>query len=69
MENEQKLYDLLSEYDGNDSIVIYCESEKVIKRLPSQRNIQVNDQILSKLYETYGKLNIRIVEKSIEKHM
>ncbi len=69
VENEQKLYDLLSEYDGNDSIVIYCESEKVIKRLPSQRNIQVNDQILSKLYETYGKLNIRIVEKSIEKHM
>lgn len=69
VENEQMLYSLLSEYDGNDTIVIYCESEKAVKRLPSQRNIQINDEIISKLHETYGKTNIRIVEKSIEKHL
>lgn len=69
VENEQMLYSLLSEYDGNDTIVIYCESEKAVKRLPSQRNIQINDEIISKLHETYGKPNIRIVEKSIEKHL
>lgn len=67
VENEQKLYSLLSEYDGNDSIVIFCESEKVLKRLPNNRNIQVNAEVLSKLYKIYGESNIRVVEKSIEK--
>lgn len=67
MINEQKLYELLSDYDGNDSVVVYCESEKAIKKLPNSRNVIINSGLLAKLHDTYLEKNIRIVEKSIEK--
>lgn len=67
IQSEQYLYDILGDYDGNDSIVIYCEGEKAIKRLPKSKNIKVNTDLLERLSERFSKECVRVVEKSIEK--
>lgn len=67
VENEQKLYEILGEYDGNDSVCIYCECEKVIKHLPKSKSIKVENNLICSLKEIYGEENIKVIEKSIEK--
>ncbi|MFA9466763.1 MAG: DNA polymerase III subunit alpha [Velocimicrobium sp.] len=66
VKNEQSLYELLSEYDGDDAVLIYLESEKQIKRLPKSRNIKAEKEVLTKLSEKYSTQNLRIQQKSIE---
>ncbi len=67
VENEQKLYSLLGDSDGNDTVCIYLSQEKAVKRLPKSRNITINSEVLQKLYENFLPENVKIVEKSIEK--
>jgi DNA polymerase III subunit alpha len=66
-EDEQSLYSLLEEYDGKDSVVVYCEEEKCMKKLPKSRSIKADKDLIQRLYTIYLEENIRIVEKSIEK--
>lgn len=67
VEKEKELYQLILDYDGNDTVVIYCESEKAVKRLPRSKNVMANSELISKLREKYGDENIKLVEKPIEK--
>ena len=64
--NEQKLYDVLSEYDGNDEVCIFLECEKAIKRLPKSKNIKAEKELIIKLEQLYSPENIKLVEKSVE---
>jgi DNA polymerase-3 subunit alpha len=64
--DEQALYSLLSEYDGKDNVVIYCEKEKCIKKLPKSRSVKADKELLQKLKSVYFDENVRIAEKSIE---
>ena len=64
---EMNLYADLAESDGNDQVVIYVKNPKAIKRLPANKNVKINDELLEKLYKTYGNSNVKVVEKSIEK--
>ncbi len=66
--NEQKLYGILSESDGNDSVCIYLECEKAIKRLPKSRNVKADGALLEKLCSVFLTQNVKIQEKSIEKN-
>jgi DNA polymerase-3 subunit alpha len=61
------LYEVLKTSTGNDRVVIYVRNPKSLKRLPSSRNVQIEEQFLSELYRKYGKDNVKVVEKSIEK--
>ena len=54
------------EFDGNDSVVIYCEKEKAMKRLPKSRNVKVSQNLISRLKKVYSDNNIVIVEKSLD---
>jgi DNA polymerase-3 subunit alpha len=65
--DEESLYDLLDQYDGNDSVVIYCETEKCMKKLPKSRNVKADKDLIQRLVTIYSEENIRITEKSIEK--
>jgi DNA polymerase-3 subunit alpha len=65
-EQEEKLYDIIKESDGNDSIVIYVEDIKAIKKLSPSRNIKAEKNIISKIATYFGKNNVKVVEKSIE---
>jgi DNA polymerase-3 subunit alpha len=65
--DEQSLYHLLEQYDGNDSVIIFCESEKCIKKLPKSRNVKAEKDLIQQLNSIYKEENVRITEKSIEK--
>ncbi len=67
VQDEQRLYGILSQFDGKDQVCIYLECEKAIKQLPKSKSIKAEDVLLTKLCETYGQDNIKVVEKSIEK--
>ena len=58
---EQELMELLYESEGKDSVVIYVEDIKGMKTLPPNRNVKADQLLLSKLYEAFGKENVRLV--------
>lgn len=66
LEGEQKLYDLLADSDGKDPVVVYCQKEKAMKRLPANRSIQIEAECLGRLTNYYGENAIKVVEKPIE---
>lgn len=63
---EEKLYEMIKESDGNDSIVIYVEDIKAIKRLSKSKNIKAEKGLISDLAIYFGKNNVKVVEKNIE---
>jgi DNA polymerase-3 subunit alpha len=63
---ESTLFQLLEGYDGNDAVVIYCEAEKCIKRLPKSRGVKADKDLIGRLISQYSEENVRITEKSIE---
>lgn len=67
VKDEQTLYQILSQSDGEDSVIIYLEYEKAIKHLPKSKNINVESDIVKKLKGIYGDNNVQVIEKSIEK--
>ncbi len=60
-QTEEELFSLLRDSDGNDSVVIYIESLKAMKKLPPNRNVCAGEELAQKLGERYGAENIRIV--------
>ena len=62
---KQELYNMLEGYDGKDSVIIYCKSEKIIKRLPKSRDVKAGKELLLKLRQIYSEDNIVIVEKCL----
>ena len=66
LDQEQIVYGYLADSDGNDEVVIYCAKEHVVKRLPKNRNIGINEQILSRLMNHFGEKRVKVVEKPIE---
>ena len=63
---EEQLFDILKDSDGRDSVVVYIRSPKAVKRLGPAREVHIDRSLLVRLYEKYGKDNIKVVEKSIE---
>ncbi len=66
LKNEQIVYGYLADSEGEDEVVIYCQAERAVKRLPKNRNIQIAPQVLSKLMNHYGEKRVKVVEKTIE---
>ena len=66
LDQEQIVYGYLADSDGNDEVVIYCAKERVVKRLLKNRNIGINEQILSRLMNHFGEKRVKVVEKPIE---
>lgn len=63
---EAKLYELLMHSEGRDSVVIYCAAEKIMKRLPQNRNVHVDAELLLQLKSYFGESRVKVVEKPIE---
>ncbi|MDD3138620.1 MAG: DNA polymerase III subunit alpha [Lachnospiraceae bacterium] len=66
-EMEQQLYGYLQSSDGNDSVLVYCQAEKAIKRLSANRNIAIEPGLISRLTNYFGQNRVKVVEKPIEK--
>ena len=64
---EKELLDLMKDSDGSASVVIYIRKEKAVKRLPANRNVQIDEVLLSRLTNYIGESCIKVIEKPIEK--
>ena len=64
---EKHLLEELAGFDGNDTVVIYCEKEKAKKELPKNRNVQIDTVLLGRLYSLYKEENVKVVDKTSEK--
>ena len=53
-QGEEELLSLLADSDGNDSVVIYIESLKAMKKLPPNRNVCADEELEQKLGARYG---------------
>ena len=59
--SSEELLGMLADSDGNDSVVIYIENQKMMKRLPPNRNVCADEALSGKLSERFGAENIKIV--------
>ena len=66
LKNEEILYGYLADSEGNDEVVVYCQAERAVKRLPRNRNIRIEDGILSRMMNFLGEKRVKVVEKPIE---
>ena len=66
MEQEPIVFGYLADSEGDDEVVIYCQQERAVKRLPRNRNIRIDPQILGRLMNHFGEKRVKVVEKTIE---
>ena len=66
LKQEGELLELLSDSDGQDSVVIYCRKEKAIKRLPANRCVNADRILLNKMTNYLGESCVKVIEKAIE---
>ena len=55
------LMEVLEESDGRDQVIIFIAEGKRKKVLPPECNVKADDLLLEKLYEKFGKNNIKVV--------
>ncbi|MBE5976745.1 DNA polymerase III subunit alpha [Lacrimispora xylanisolvens] len=67
VESEREVLELLRESEGSDSVIIYLERERAKKVLPSNWNVNASDGLIEILTKKLGEINVRLVEKKLEK--
>lgn len=65
-QKEQDLYSMLGASEGEDTVVIYCRTERAMKRLGANRNVHADPGLLSRLTNYLGESCVKLIEKSIE---
>ena len=66
LRREAELLGLLADSDGRDSVVLYAAAEKSVKRLPAGQTVDADREFIVKLEQSFGKGNVKVVEKRIE---
>ena len=66
LKQEQMLYGILHDSDGNDEVVIYCKKEHIIKHLAKNRSVEAGEVLLSRLTNYLGESCVKVIEKPIE---
>lgn len=59
--NAEELFTLLADSDGKDGVVIYIEADRAMKKLPPNKNVCADEELLARLSGKFGKDNIKIV--------
>lgn len=60
-EAEKELFSILNDSEGNDRVVLYIETPKMMKKLPPNRNVSARKELLTALTSLFGEDNIRVV--------
>lgn len=60
-QKERLLASVLEQSEGNDSVIIYCEEQKQLKKLPQNQNVKGDEGLLGRLRGAFGEENIRLV--------
>ena len=66
-EKETEFFHQIDNSPGKDAVVIYLKKERAMKRLPSRQRVSIDSLNISEMYQTFGRENVKILEKSIEK--
>jgi DNA polymerase-3 subunit alpha len=66
LEQEQELYRILMDSEGDDTVRIMVRKENKMKILPASRNVHAGQELLERLYVRFGANNVKVVEKRIE---
>ena len=64
---EKELYEILAPFDGTDTVCIYLNQEKQVKRFPKSRSVDAGKVMAENALGKFGADSVKIVEKSIEK--
>ena len=60
-EKQGELFEILSQSEGRDSVIIYAEKEKGRKELPKNQNVNGDAELLKILKEKFGEKNVVLV--------
>lgn len=60
-QKERVLDSILLTSEGSDRVVIYCEEQKQMKKLPSNKNVKADEVLLNHLRAAFGDANIKLV--------
>lgn len=55
---KERLFDMIKDSDGKDTVVIYCAEEKKRITLPSSQNVRVSSELLYNLRKEFGDKNV-----------
>ena len=55
---KERLFDMIKDSDGQDTVVIYCAEEKKRIILPSSQNVRVSSELLYNLRKEFGDKNV-----------
>ena len=64
LQEEQLVYSMLHMSEGNEKVFIYCQAERAVKQLPAGRNVEISEELMSRLTNYFGKERVKVVEKS-----
>ncbi len=62
----EELFTALSDMDGNDAVVIYIASPRMLNRLDARWHICVNKDTKEVLEDMFGAKNVKVIQKNIE---
>ncbi len=60
---EGALFDLLRKSDGKDYVAIYVKNPRSVRKLGENWTVRADDALLNRLYEVFGKENVRLTSK------
>lgn len=60
-EKEAELMASLHDSEGRDSVVIYIENPRAMKKLPPNQNVNADAALIERLETLYGKENVKVV--------
>ncbi len=63
--DEDKLLQMISEYDGKDAVTVYLSDEKAIKPLPDSMSTGICDELTQKLSDAFSKDAVAITYKPV----
>ncbi len=63
---QQTLFDVIADFDGEDTVVVFIAATRQMKRLPVNWNISADTFALEKIRGVFGQENVKVVEKNIE---
>lgn len=63
LQREEELNHILHPFDGRDMVVVYCEKEKIVKRLSKNQSVGWNLELRDQLNSKFGEDNIKILYK------
>ena len=58
---------ILSEYKGLDQVSVYLKKEKAVKKLNRKQSVNVNNALLTTLYNLLSEINVKVTYKVLKK--